>query len=173
MSKSKAQKTKQLILNKNYNEAFILNKGLAHNIAYTFIRRGSLYGYSDVDLVQEACIGLWSAVKEYNPELDIYFSTFAYTVIKRHLLKLFQVEKPIFSEEVKNEISISDHYITDNILTSEIKNKMNALSDEYKECILDTIHDISYAEQARMYDCSPENIRVRYNRALIKLRTIL
>jgi RNA polymerase sigma factor (sigma-70 family) len=59
------------------------NNGLIYAVL-----RAQVYGETDLgDLVQEGWIGLWRAIKCYDPERGVRFSTFAWLVIRNRIWK--------------------------------------------------------------------------------------
>jgi RNA polymerase sigma factor (sigma-70 family) len=62
------------------------NKGLIYAVL-----RAQVYGEADLDdLEQEGWIGLWRAIKRYDPERGVHFSTFAWLVIRQRIWKAVQ-----------------------------------------------------------------------------------
>jgi RNA polymerase sigma factor (sigma-70 family) len=69
-----------------------MNAMLRENKKLIFaVMRAQVYGAADLDdLVQEGWIGLWRAIKSYDPTRGARFSTFAWLVIRQRIWKAVQ-----------------------------------------------------------------------------------
>lgn len=67
------------------------NKGLVFMIAKKFLHRG----YDMEELVQLGNIGLFKAIKKYNPSLQIKFSTYAVPMIMGEIRQFLREDTPI------------------------------------------------------------------------------
>ncbi|WP_154307444.1 sigma-70 family RNA polymerase sigma factor [Metabacillus lacus] len=120
------------------------------------IRKLHLYENHD-EYYQIGCIALWKAANSYNPDKGSSFSTYAYAVIRGHLLS-----------ELKKSKKLQQRYEpTENIEVTE----NNALEDEqlYVESVLVNLHESLTEKQMKWLNAyvkegkSPKEIAVQEN----------
>ena len=146
------------------------------------------------DLYQEGLIGLDSAIKKYQEQKDIKFSTFAFLCIKR---KIFTAVKNASrkkhsilnesysldykSDDYKNDFSnfvYNNGGIEDLLVNKEEKEVFNekiknALTDFELRVYELKINGFSYEEISRMLDKTPKSIDSALFRIRVKIKDIL
>ena len=116
----------------SYNTLFQKYIPIIRNIAITYYKKYSSYGYELDDFVQEGYVAFQKAVKKYNPSRDALFYTFVVLCIHRNLISFCQTitcEKKNISNT--HFIPFEDDYLSDGI---------DSVSDYFME--LDLYHSI-------------------------------
>lgn len=167
------------------------------NIVRLRARKFFLIGGDYEDLIQEGTIGLFKAIRDYNPAKNTSFSTFAelcirrqlYTAIKsanrkKHLLLNDSVSLDFPVEENDNK-NLSDIYADqsimspDEIMESEEKlNEINKIIDTMLSPLEKTVIEMyldgkNYREIAKIINKEDKSVDNALNRAKNKLRNAL
>lgn len=158
-----------------------------------------LIGADNDDVVQEGMIGLYKAVRDFDPEKKILFKTFADICVTRQILTAIRcanrnkhsplnayvsMSTPVFGDEsyatLTDVISKShsanpeEMYILDETV-AEIKEGIKNKLSEFENQVLNLYLDgISYSEISKMMDKSPksiDNALQRIKKKLISLTT--
>ena len=167
------------------------------NIVRLRARKFFLIGGDYEDLIQEGTIGLFKAIRDYNPEKNTSFTTFAelcirrqlYTAIKsanrkKHLLlnDSLSLDFPVEENDNKN---LSDIYADqsimspDEIMESEEKlNEINKIIDTMLSPLEKTVIEMyldgkNYREIAKIINKEDKSVDNALNRAKNKLRNAL
>lgn len=167
------------------------------NIVRLRARKFFLIGGDYEDLIQEGTIGLFKAIRDYNPAKNTSFTTFAelcirrqlYTAIKsanrkKHLLlnDSLSLDFPVEENDNKN---LSDIYADqsimspDEIMESEEKlNEINKIIDTMLSPLEKTVIDMyldgkNYREIAKIINKEDKSVDNALNRAKNKLRNAL
>lgn len=148
------------------------------NMMYSIINRYSLrYEYIKLpteDLLQEACISLFEACRQYDPSKKTKFSTFAYRVIYCHLgkeilkiVKIIQNEVYMYDEVEyidrmtlvrDNEFTYSVQYARKNFFDS-----VSYLSNEDQTILKMRLDNYSYKEIADQLNITTKRVDNRLN----------
>lgn len=167
------------------------------NIVRLRARKFFLIGGDYEDLIQEGTIGLFKAIRDYNPAKNTSFSTFAelcirrqlYTAIKsanrkKHLLLNDSLSLDFQVEENANK-NLSDIYADqsimspDEIMESEEKlNEINKIIDTMLSPLEKTVIEMyldgkNYREIAKIINKEDKSVDNALNRAKNKLRNAL
>lgn len=167
------------------------------NIVRLRARKFFLIGGDYEDLIQEGTIGLFKAIRDYNPAKNTSFTTFAelcirrqlYTAIKsanrkKHLLlnDSLSIDFPVEENDNKN---LSDTYADqsimspDEIMESEEKlNEINKIIDTLLSPLEKTVIEMyldgkNYREIAKIINKEDKSVDNALNRAKNKLRNAL
>lgn len=140
-------------------------------------------GADEDDVVQEGMIGLMKAIRQYDPEREAAFSTFASLCITRQIISAIRsadrdkhkalntsisLNKPMENEN--EEITLADTIISRNVMTPEemlIYNDVidymlhdgdNIFSEFEMQVLNEMVEGKSYGEIAQEFDKSPKAI---------------
>lgn len=162
----------------------------------TMIKSYEKIGIEKEELVQEATIGLYKAIKSYNYNKNTSFKTYATQCIKNELNTFLRkkqrkknsvLEDAISLNNVSSEINDTDllSYLADsgnNPLTkvieeesnNEFKNSMKKILSKFEYNIFrEYINGLNYIEIAKKINSSPKSIDNAIQRIKIKISNIL
>ena len=179
--------TMELIKKTKENDSEAYQKLLAmyHKMIHSIINEYTLeYGdfrISKDDLYQEACIALYDACVGYEENKKIKFSTYAYVVIKRRILRFYRI---CMNAYVKESISIDaidalDHFkamesiqVSDNAIMYECEKKLRnknyrnsvRIDEEERDILLLRLEDRSYDEISQILKINRKKVDNRLTR---------
>lgn len=151
-------------------------------------------GVDESDLYQEGLIGLDSAIKNYQDQKDIKFSTFAFTCIKRRIFSAIKManrkKNSILNESysidytsdddksLENIIKANDNGIDDLLVSKEQEDLYNAMVNKEltkfeKEVYELRISGLSYQDIAKALGKTVKSIDSSLFRIRIKIKQIL
>lgn len=141
--------------------------------------------YTPADLEQEAYFALTKAADRYVPELGTEFSTYAWTVIRNHLLGLirhvqtgWKFETPFIDEEYLNNIPdieepICNNY-SDDISSKTLQEALDKIKPEWKHIVVEhDLHGKTFKEIVDDVGTTKQNIQQQHTKAMKKLHKLL
>lgn len=154
---------------------------MIHSIVNSYSLEYGDYRISKDDLLQEAYIGLYDACIAFNKNKETKFSTFAYMVIKRRMLRFYRKYMGSYVNEVYSidNVELLDHYkeienanVNENPVHYHYQNEIEELvkkpnkriSDEDRQILLMRINNYSYNEIAKKLKVNRKRIDNRLTR---------
>ena len=135
------------------------------------------YSFCREDLTQEASIALYKAVKKFNPEKNVNFSTYCIIHIKFALqnyikTKITKHEKLLDLSDFDFE-NIPDNYKSNNDLVLDINSLLNRFSYRTRSILeMYYLNDVSMPEIGKIVGLSKQRVSIIINSALIRLRNL-
>lgn len=140
--------------------------------------------YTAADLEQEAYIALTIAANRYMPGLGVNFSTYAYTFIRNHLLRIIRhveigkkYETSLTDESVLFNIADEEpicHNYSDDIPQDVLYKAMESLSQEERMILEEyVLHKKTFRDLALELGVHYSTVKRRYDKICSKLRNIL
>ena len=118
------------------------NMGLVYSIVRRFLNRG----YDAEDLTQIGAIGLIKAVKKFNPEFNVQFSTYAVPMITGEIKRFLRDDGAIKISRTLKEIAMKG-WRSEEILRRRL-NRQPTIKEISQECGIDTENLVEAFEAA-------------------------
>ena len=149
-----------------------------------------LVGADREDIIQEGLIGIVNAIKDYDPERKINFSSFVKLTIIRRLSKKIRdynrqkyfilnnyisLDKPLINENNKKiEVIDSKSNIEENYINKEVIEKVKEkLTNLELNIFNEYLNDISYKEISQKLNISPKSIDNAIKRITNKIKELV
>lgn len=162
---------KDLSLNDEQLEIFEANEKLAYKVAHRVmseISKNSIYTFDDI--LQMALVTLCLAIKGYDPNRNIKFSTYAYVSMYKTLIRdmirenkktsavicyIEEVHEDFFDKDLFN-----DNFEFQNIIEKELSKVSASQKRSIEMFLLRTLKNMSGAEIAKKYNVSEKEVYV-------------
>ena len=159
---------------------------MIYKIIYSFSLENGDYAVDKDDLYQEASLALLSAVRTFEKDRKVLFSSYAFMVIRSRLLNVLRVyyrtyEQEKYSIDVYERNDAKDFYVSDNPLAyhreQELKENyacfIRKLPETDRRILLMKGEDLSYREIARQLKITEKQIDNRLRALRKRFRTYL
>ena len=162
-----------ILINQNRYKPFIISRAKNYFIV----------GADREDIIQEGLIGLYKAIRDYNPDKKTSFSSFAKLVILRHIAKtnrqkhilnsFISLDKPLDNNNKRIEL-ISNTDIEKDLIDKEVIEKAKEKLSVLELNILNEyLNDISYKEISQKLNISPKSIDNAIKRIKNKIKDLV
>jgi len=159
---------------------------MIYKIIYSFSLENGDYAVDKDDLYQEASLALLSAVRTFEKDRNVLFTSYAFMVIRSRLLNVLRVyyrtyEQEKYSIDVYERNDVKDFYVSDNLIAyhREQEHKENyarfirKLPETDRRILLMKGEDLSYREIARQLKITEKQIDNRLRALRKRFRTYL
>jgi RNA polymerase sigma factor (sigma-70 family) len=158
-------------------------------LVHCILRRQWRGEVASADLVQEGRIGLWQAIKHFDPHRGIAFSTYAWPAVARRMWRAVEMDnRQRGQDEVRaqtrsasvwslapNPLSTADDALWWEAVCAQLTHMVTCLPEPLREVVvayygLEGEPPCTLAEIGRRYGVTGEMVRVWRNEALVQLR---
>jgi RNA polymerase sporulation-specific sigma factor len=134
-------------------------------------------GMDKEDIIQEGLIGLFEAIRNYNPDKNITFKTYLYFIVKKKFLVLLRNSNR--QKRIKEVIELGENILYEDKKINEIENKQiiekvkEKLSDLESSVLEFYLLNYTINEIAKELNLSIKTIDNSYKRIKIKIKEVI